>query len=512
MNAHRVASKKSVFEQSGFGRTVEEKVREIVSLYLEDQIPWVIGYSGGKDSTAALQLVWLALRTLDESKRMKRVYVISTDTLVENPVVASWVETSLHVMRDAADQQKLPVTTHRLTPRLSNTFWVNLIGRGYPAPRPKFRWCTDRLKIAPSNDFISSVVRETGEAIVVLGTRKAESRKRASVMGKLETARTRDHLSRNTALPNSFVYTPIEDWTNDDVWVFLMQVANPWGYNNHKLLTLYQGASEGGECPLVIDTSSPSCGDSRFGCWVCTLVDKDKSMAAMIQNDEEKEWMIPLLEFRDILDVADDRYLRDFRRMTGKVQIFHDRAIPGPYRQSARENWLRKLLEIQLWLSENGPPHLSDVEIITLQELREIRRIWVVEKHEMEDSVPAIYKSVMGRPFPDGRLDEAYLFSEKELMALKDICGQNELLYQLVRELLDIEKTYRNMERRAGLFDAFEHAFRRGFYSDEDDATARAQRLRRAMDAAKTGKYDQPSLFPQPGNSEKPVDNASRDT
>ena len=98
---------------------------------------------------------------------------------------------------------------------------------------------------------------------------------------------------------------------------------------------MYQGASPDGECPLVVDSSTPSCGDSRFGCWVCTLVDKDKSMQAMIQNDDEKEWMLPLLELRNELDVADDRPLRDFRRMTGAVQLFHKRPIPGPYKQAS---------------------------------------------------------------------------------------------------------------------------------------------------------------------------------
>src|SRR6266436_5078250 len=95
--------------------------------------------------------------------------------------------------------------------------------------------------------------------------------------------------------------TPIEDWSNDDVWLYLMQVRNPWGHDNKSLLGMYQGASEGGECPLVVDSSTPSCGSSRFGCWVCTVVDKDRSMEAMIKNDEEKVWMTPLLDFRNEL-------------------------------------------------------------------------------------------------------------------------------------------------------------------------------------------------------------------
>ncbi len=233
-------------------------------------------------------------------------------------------------MSTAASEQGLPIVPHKLTPEVENTFWVNLIGKGYPAPRNKFRWCTERLKIMPSNKFIRDVVRSNGEAILVLGTRKAESQRRAITMSKHESKRVRERLAPNASLANSLVYTPIEDWNNDDVWLFLMQVKNPWGHDNKSLLGMYQGATEGGECPLVVDTTTPSCGTSRFGCWVCTLVDKDRSMEAMIKNDEEKVWMTPLLELRNELDNPDDRGLRDFRRMNGHVQLFHDRTIPGP--------------------------------------------------------------------------------------------------------------------------------------------------------------------------------------
>src|SRR3954454_16838605 len=148
-------------------------------------------------------------------------------------------------------------------------------------------------------------------------------------MERHEAGRVRDRVSPNGKLPGSHVYTPLEDWSNDDVWTFLMHVRNPWGHDNKDLLTMYRGASPDGECPLVVDTGTPSCGDSRFGCWVCTLVEKDKSMQAMIGNDEEKEWMLPLLELRNALDVPDDRHLRDFRRMNGLVQLYNKRIIPG---------------------------------------------------------------------------------------------------------------------------------------------------------------------------------------
>ena len=486
---------RSAFSEVGFKKTVAALMVEVAELYTIDNIPWVIGYSGGKDSTAVLQLVWMALQKLPKDKRTKAVYVISTDTLVENPIVSLWVSKSLDKMGEEADRQGLPLTAHKLTPAPENTFWVNLIGRGYPAPRPKFRWCTERLKINPSTRFISSVVQKHGEAILVLGTRKAESAIRAKVMERFEEKRVRDRLSPNGSLPNSLVYTPVEDWTNDDVWLFLMQVANPWGYNNKDLLTMYQGATAGGECPLVVDSSTPSCGDSRFGCWVCTLVEKDKSMHAMIQNDEEKEWMLPLLELRNELDPPKtpdaDRPLRDFRRMNGAVQLFNDRPIPGPYKQKVREGWLRKVLIAQKHIRENGPDVVRDIKLITLDELEEIRRIWVVEKHEIEDSLPGVYEASTGTSYPGGCLDDNLVMGAAEMALLRDLCGEDELHFQLTRELLSVEKRHKSMLRRAGLFDAIEQAFYRSFYDGEDDAVDHARQRRDALDMAREHVFDQ---------------------
>ena len=479
----------SAFSDLGFKPTLSVLLEEVCALYESDRIPWVVGYSGGKDSTAALQLVWLALTALPKEKRIKPVHVISTDTLVENPIVALWVSRSLDKINAAATAQALPITAHRLTPETANTFWVNLIGRGYPAPRPMFRWCTERLKIMPSTQFITSIVQRHGEAILILGSRKAESTKRAALMTKYEERRIREKLSPNGNLPNSFVYTPLENWSNDDVWLFLMQVANPWGYRNKDLLTMYQGASDDGECPLVVDTSTPSCGDSRFGCWVCTLVEKDKSMQAMIQNDEEKEWMLPLLELRNELDPPrtpdTDRHLRDFRRLSGAVQLYQDRPIPGPYKQDVRASWLRKVLATERNIREKGPPEVRDVVLISLAELEEIRRIWVVEKHEIEDDLPRLYEEATGEPFPGRKLDDNHIFGRAEMAVLANVCDGNDLHYQLTRELLSVEKRYKSKLRRSGLFDAIERAFHRHFYDDELDAITRAKAQRGALEDAR---------------------------
>jgi DNA sulfur modification protein DndC len=487
---------RSAFKPVGLTKTVDTLIDEVQALYLADPLPWILGYSGGKDSTATLQLVWMALSRLPERKRTKTLHVISTDTLVENPVVAAWVTKSLESMRLAAQQQKLPIVPHRLTPTVSDSFWVNLIGKGYPAPRHKFRWCTERLKIKPSNAFITQMVASHGEAILVLGIRKAESQSRARTMERLEAGRVRERLSPNASLPNCLVYSPIEDWSNDDVWMFLVQVANPWGYKNKDLLTMYQGASQDGECPLVVDSTTPSCGDSRFGCWVCTLVDQDKSMQAMIQNDEEKEWMLPLLKLRNKLDRTDDRDVRDFRRMSGLVQIYMRKVdtedgserredyIPGPYTQTARAEWLRLVLEAQNAIRTNPltPENVRDIELITLDELRYIRRIWVTEKHEIEDLLPSIYREAVGANYLDDSTLESTPWGPGEFAILREICGdENRLQYEMVRELLYVEQSYRTAAKRAGLFDQLETAIRKTFFKDSTDALEYASNRQRLL-------------------------------
>jgi DNA sulfur modification protein DndC len=460
----------SAFKEHGLAKKVKAICDEIRELYLWDEVPWVVGYSGGKDSTAVLQLVWLAIRDLPTEQRAKPIHVISTDTLVEQPVVATWVDLSHEKMRQEAHKADLPIMPHKLTPETKDSYWVNLIGKGYPAPRKKFRWCTERMKINPSNKFIREMVRQNGEAILLLGTRKAESQRRQRTMEKHEKRRVRERLTPNSKLPNSLVYTPIEDWSNDDVWLFLMQVKNPWGHTNKSLLGMYQGASNDGECPLVVDTSTPSCGDSRFGCWVCTLVDKDRSMEAMIKNDDEKLWMTPLLELRNELgNWNQDRKRRDYRRMNGRVHLFHDGVVPGPYKKKWREHWLRRVLEVQTEIRRVGPPEVHEIELISMAELHEIRRLWLYEKRHFDDAVPTIYEEATGEPFPKPPSDDN-LLQREDWTILQEVCGDDEEFFELQTQLLDIEREYRGMTRRAGIFGALEDRLKASQYGGEKRA------------------------------------------
>lgn len=488
-----------------FVEDVSALMKEIQELYTLDAVPWCLGYSGGKDSSATLQLVWNAIASLPPEKRTKTIHVITTDTLVENPYVSAWVRKSLEQVKVAATEQGMPIVPHLLKPEVKETFWVGLIGKGYPAPKGKFRWCTERLKISPSNRFIRDVIRLNGEAIVVLGIRKAESTQRAHRMKEWEARRMRDHLSPNMNLPNSLVYSPIENWRNDEVWLYLMQWENPWGYSNKDLFTMYRGASADNECPLVVDTSTPSCGSSRFGCWVCTLVSQDKSLTAMIQNDEEKEWLQPLLEFRQELDVEENRNRRDFRRRSGDVQLYERNIdgeisvepIPGPYVKEAREDWLRKLLNIEKKMQQNAPEDMRDITLITIEELSEIRRIWLEERHEFDDSLPRIYKEVTGKEFIDPRPGADYsLLGSDEWEVLEEICDGDAMHLELMAKLLDTERQYRKMARRVGIYDALEKCFETSSLTKADAIkNARLKRdLKDAVDKADITKVKQLTL------------------
>ena len=478
----------SAFAERGLRTEIQDLLETVKALYRADGIPWVVGYSGGKDSTATLQLVWMALQDLPPEERTKQVYVITNDTLVENPTVAAWVHRSHDAMRTAATDQGLPISTHVLSPKVNETFWVNLIGRGYPAPNRRFRWCTERMKINPTTRFIRSVVKENGEAIIVLGARRAESAARAARIDRWDKQSVRANLSPHNDLVSALVYRPIVDWIDDDVWLYLMQVPNPWGFDNKQLLTMYRTASPDAECPVVMDTSTPSCGNSRFGCWTCTVVEKDKSMSAMIQNDTEKEWMQPLLDVRDrIADANEGRSLRDFRRLNGRVSLFNGQHVPGPYTQEGRSHWLRLVLEAQTWVRANGPEDVRDIELITLDELHEIRRIWVTDKHEHEDLLPTIYKETTGTDFPgQTRYDDQFPFDAEDLAELREL-SRTELQYELLRELISVEHRHRVAARRSGLWDDIDAAFNRSGFESADEAIDLMKALTRGRQAVGDG-------------------------
>lgn len=446
-------------------RSLSDIYDEIRQVYKSTNFPWVIGFSGGKDSTATLQLVWHALSELPQEDWNSPVYVIASDTLVETPMIVDHINESLRRINEAAKEQGVWIEAFKVMPKVSETFWVNMIGRGYPAPTQRFRWCTERMKIRPANQFILDRAAEYGEVIMVLGARKSESASRAQVM-KNNRKDPGSLLRQHHSLPRAKVYTPVEDFTTDDVWTYLLQVPSPFGNNNRDLAAMYRTA-QSGECPLVIDDTTPSCGNSRFGCWTCTVVTRDKSMEAMIDNGEE--WMIPMLDFRDWLSETQDpekkHLYRDFKRRNGKITVVDGKVIPGPYRKEVRKDMLRRLLEVQLSVQQYGPNPTE--QLISDDELHEIRRIWRAEFPDWEDSVPRIYEEVTGETLAWVQ-DDIGTFTAEEYRLLDEICQDNESFpTELIARLLEEERQMQGMHRRAGIFQRIESVLKEDWETEE---------------------------------------------
>jgi len=439
---------------------------EIRQIYLANSMPWVLGYSGGKDSTSCLQLVWYALQALPPEQRKKPIYVISTDTLVETPVIVEHVNGNLGQIGKAAQEQGLPIEVHRLTPEVSDSFWVNLIGRGYPAPHSRFRWCTERMKIKPADKFIVNKVAEHGNVILILGQRRDESSTRARSMNKY--AITGSRLSAHSTLPRAYIYTPIGEFSTNDVWTYLLQVPNPWGTDNRQLASLYRSA-QAGECPLVVDLSTPSCGNTRFGCWVCTVVSKDRSMGAMIDNGEE--WMQPMLDLRDFLadtqKIERKQEVRDYKRRDGKVKVRKKQRslIRGPYTFEFRQKLLTRLLRVQEQVRREGPH--PDLVLISEEELFEIRHLWKVEQQDWQDSVPRIYQSATGRELPLP-VDDSVTFGLDEHAILDQICAEEEVPVKLLMALIESQRQISMFQSRAAVHRRIDEIMRSEWRSEEE--------------------------------------------
>jgi DNA sulfur modification protein DndC len=295
---------------------IDDILEEMKMVYKNDKRPWVIGYSGGKDSTTVVQLAFLMLQNLSPEERHKDIYIVSSDTLIENPIILAYLKQNSKLINDGAEAQRLPLYTHMVHPNYDNTYWTNIIGKGLPTPTSiRFRWCTERLKIKPSNTFIEEKVKENGEVVVLLGVRKSESIARGIRIRNREIDGYL--LTPHGSLANTYVYNPIVDLTTDNVWDILLSNNGdtPWGTSNNDLFNLYTGV-DGGECPFTVtnDKETASCGNSRFGCWICTVVNEDKSLTGLIQNGEG--WLQPLLDFRAwILSIRNKHeYRMQYRR------------------------------------------------------------------------------------------------------------------------------------------------------------------------------------------------------
>ena len=332
--------------------------------YLKDHCdPWVVAYSGGKDSTLLLQLVWEVLLSIPTSEHLRQIYVVGNDTLVESPLVVQHLKKTLQMIQKASSENNLPIETQITTPHVDQTFWVNVIGRGYIPPTRNFRWCTDRMKIAPTSRLIEKLVRANKHTVLLVGTRKSESLNRRRNMLKRQISGT--NMNPHSSIKGCRMFAPLADFIDKEVWTILMQRRPPWGKSHRELISLYRNAG-GGECPLILSKQdAPSCGTTspRFGCWTCTVVSKDKSLRGIVESGhEDADVFSQLSDFREwLIQLREDDTNRQRVRRNGEVKIRTNGAVVmGPFTLHARRRILEKLRELE---DNTGRNYITESEL-----------------------------------------------------------------------------------------------------------------------------------------------------
>jgi len=187
---------------------------------------------------------------------------------------------------------------------------------------------------------------------------------------------------QNLKPDNAYILSPIKHWSNEDVWTYLSntkKLSTPLPWKDHSyMMSLYDKGSGEGDCNIALNPESPSCGKTRFGCWVCTVVEKDRSMEGMLKNGEE--WMAPLWKYRELLYEwrQPDSGKRATRRRNGTLGT-------GPFLPQTRRELLEKLLETEKQVNNNyhsmkknsadcNPQ--EDIKLIQDDEIQLIQKYW----------------------------------------------------------------------------------------------------------------------------------------
>ncbi len=414
---------------------IEETKQLLKEQYLADDRPWVVTFSGGKDSSTVLHLTVEVIQELKkENKDTKTVYIVSSDTRVEMPVIDKYFHKKIDELRKFINKHQLNMQVAVVSPESKDSYWPLLLGKGYPSPNQSFRWCTDRLKIKPATKFLTSLSTNNKSILMLLGVRSDESQTRAKSIEK----RDRNHrgLVKHDNVPNAFVLSPVKHWTNPEVWSFLSTYKAPWG-SHDDMMKLYDKGSGEADCNIALNPESPSCGKTRFGCWVCTVVSKDKSMENMLRHKEDK-WMTPLHKFRNILE--------KYREVdSGKRQSIRRNGQKGfgPFTMATRQELFKKLLKIEKDLLNNleGRYLISDEDIIQIQ------KEWLHDGDFFETAI-----SLANRYGRNIRHESKKAFSNEEQDYFKSLCEENGIQIELMDKLIQTEHKYRHQLKRSGVF------------------------------------------------------------
>jgi DNA sulfur modification protein DndC len=303
---------------------MEQIKDEMRKVYTQTNKPICIAYSGGKDSSLLLTLLWEVLLEIPSEKRTKKVHVITSDTLLEVPVMTEYINRTLMKIERKSKQQQLPIEVHCVKPKLKSRYFVKSLGRGtlISTPNTKHRWCTHALKIEPTHSMLKELIASAPVTIgddyslsLWLGVRVEESARRAQSIATFQLSEE-SLWANHTDFKEIQVFHPIKFVTADELWFYLLEKGTlPYGVSVDELAIQYgEGILECG-----IKTSSDqgsACGGSngRLGCWSCGMVSGNDPM--LLRYIAEGKNYQGLLEWKNLMLAMrnDIRYREVFPR------------------------------------------------------------------------------------------------------------------------------------------------------------------------------------------------------
>ena len=387
----------------------EERASRRIREVLMAGHPAVCAFSSGKDSSVLAGITLNVARSIVEKGfECPPIVILHGDTGVEQPSVAKLAKAEIHKMIAYAKKHNFTLRAKINHPKLSASWPVRVIGgRALPAFPDTRSDCSTDFKLLPNQQGQKEVFAELEKLgkwkkpVVMTGVRNQESIARDQRIKK--RGEVAEGIWENEF--GALRLSPILDFTVDDVWE-VIGYANAGVYEMYSdfagMMDIYKAAG-GDSCVIVADMkstgSSKPCG-TRTGCWACTRVGEDRSMAQMIESDPERYGNLkPLADLRDF--VSRTQYNWDLRQWVGR-SIDEDGFIaigPDTYSPEMLEKLLRYTLTAQV---------KSGVQIIDVAQLIAIDARWSQYALHPPFTALRIYMEVMDGAYEDAPLVRRY--------------------------------------------------------------------------------------------------------
>lgn len=319
---------------------------------------WAIAYSGGKDSTATVTLVAHLIAT-GQVPTPESLTVLYADTRMELPPLHACAMTILSELGQRG------IKTQIVLPALDDRFFVYLFGRGVPAPKNRFRWCTPQLKVEPMERALLSLREQYGKLLMLTGVRLGESAARDQRIA-LSCSKDGGECGQGwfqVQTPESVADTlaPLLHWRVCHIWDWLTFHAPGYGFSTEMVAEAY-GGDEAEEI------------NARTGCVGCNLASKDVALDAILKLPQWT-YLAPFKRLKPLYQ----QLMRPQYRLRKNAERKKDGSFSanpmrmGPYTMDARRYGLSQVLAIQNEI--NTAAHAQGRPLVDLINAEEHARI-----------------------------------------------------------------------------------------------------------------------------------------